>query len=43
MGEVRGGGDKVDFLNAALAEMGEGKAISQADVPSYGCSVKYGS
>ncbi|MGB1016245.1 MAG: redoxin domain-containing protein [Nannocystaceae bacterium] len=41
IGEVDGGGEKVNYLANALAEVAEGKAVTRADVPPYGCSVKY--
>jgi len=41
IGEVDGGGEKVNYLANALAELAEGKPVTKADVPPYGCSVKY--
>ncbi len=40
-GEVDGGGDKINHLAVALAEVAEGKPVSNAETPAYGCTVKY--
>ena len=40
-GEVDGGGDKVNFVDAALTSLAAGEPIATADRPAYGCTVKY--
>ncbi len=40
-GEVDGGGETRNHLAAALEELRAGKAISTAQTPPYGCTVKY--
>ncbi|MFM7283027.1 MAG: redoxin family protein [Planctomycetia bacterium] len=34
--------EKVNYVEAAVAALKNGKAVEQADTKSYGCSVKYG-
>jgi len=41
MGEVDGGGPKVNYLAEALAAVRAGKPVATAETKSYGCSVKY--
>lgn len=43
MGEVKDGGDLENYVTTALAELAAGKPVAEADVRSYGCSVKYSS
>jgi peroxiredoxin len=42
MGEVNGGGARVDYLQAALADLAAGRPVATAEARPYGCSVKYG-
>lgn len=42
-GKVDGGGEHVNYVSAALAELKAGKPITIAETPSYGCTVKYAS
>lgn len=42
-GEVDGGGDRVNYLANALAELRGSKPITTPETPPYGCTVKYGS
>ena len=41
MGEVDGGGPKVNYLAEALAAVRANKPVATAETKSYGCSVKY--
>ncbi len=40
-GRVRGGGEKVNYVDKALTELLAGKSVSTAKTRPYGCSVKY--
>ena len=42
-GEVNGGGEYVNHLSAALNNLRAGEAITTAETPAYGCTVKYAS
>lgn len=40
-GKVEGGGEKVNYVSAALADLKAGKPVATQETKSYGCSVKY--
>ena len=40
-GKVRGGGEKVNYVDKALEELLAGKSVSTPKTRPYGCSVKY--
>ena len=40
-GQVRGGGQRVDYVEAALASVKAGESVAKAESEPYGCSVKY--
>lgn len=41
IGEVDGGGEHTNYLALALDAVAGGKPVERADVPPYGCTVKY--
>jgi peroxiredoxin len=41
LGDVRGDGEKINYLHAALDDMAAGKSPSTQSTKAYGCSVKY--
>ena len=40
-GKVEGGGEKINYVEAALADIKAGKPVATKETKSYGCSVKY--
>ena len=43
LGRISGDGDKVNYVDAALAAVTTGQAVSETAPKAWGCSVKYGS
>ncbi|OHB62810.1 MAG: hypothetical protein A2Y77_12280 [Planctomycetes bacterium RBG_13_62_9] len=41
LGKVTGGGEKIAYVDKALAELTSGKPVTTPKTQSYGCSVKY--
>jgi hypothetical protein len=42
MGKVKGEGEPVNYVDAALADLAAGRPVATPETKSYGCSVKYG-
>ena len=43
LGDVQGGGDEVNYVDAALSAVTAGQPVENSAPKPWGCSVKYGS